>query len=423
VPFACRCRGNREKEGGEDEEVATDVVRMSADSGSSCLYELMDQAGLDTFHARVSRSSFVKEIGKLSKPLRKDGTARSLDLAKAALEIAAEDDALVSHSPVPLPVDAYIDRLESMAVEFAHHYLPAQDKSPTALFEALDIYLYGYQGFRRTQLLQPEDARVFYLNTVLTSRLGSPVMLALIYSELVKRLQQMGAISISVDMELPSNLVDLPHPRVAAQDGLGSTEGANCLRLLTPQLLLVEVLVSLKQLYWPWRATNSTEEDSMFLQAATSASRGTGMTAPTSPFESLFHAPSSSRGAEVARARAAQLRLQRGIWTSSNFGDLRRALAASERLVLLDVNKLELRDYGMLLFHSGLYGHAFDYLAAYSAFQASATMPLVFNPLEVKESAALEHLLERLRLILAEQAWTGKAGSESDAFEQPPDPW
>jgi hypothetical protein len=54
---------------------------------------------------------------------------------------------------------------------------------------------------------------------VLTSRLGSPVMLALIYSELVKRLQQMGAISISVDMELPSNLVDLPHPRVAAQDG------------------------------------------------------------------------------------------------------------------------------------------------------------------------------------------------------------
>ncbi len=55
--------------------------------------------------------------------------------------------------------------------------------------------------------------------------------------------------------------------------------------------------------------------------------------------------------------------------------------------------------------------------------KTSATMPLVFNPLEVKESAALEHLLERLRLILAEQAWTGKAGSESDAFEQPPDPW
>lgn len=44
-------------------------------------------------------------------------------------------------------------------------------------------------------------------------------MLALIYSELVKRLQQMGVIDFSVDMELPTNLNDLPRPRVATQDG------------------------------------------------------------------------------------------------------------------------------------------------------------------------------------------------------------
>jgi hypothetical protein len=54
---------------------------------------------------------------------------------------------------------------------------------------------------------------------VLTTRLGTPVMLALIYSELVKRLQQMGVIDFSVDMELPMNLNDLPRPRVATQDG------------------------------------------------------------------------------------------------------------------------------------------------------------------------------------------------------------
>lgn len=100
-------------------------------------------------------------------------------------------------------------------------------------------------------------------------------------------------------------------------------------------------------------------------------------------------------GAELARARSAQLRLQRGIWTSTNFGDLRRALAgelndknesqetisthgcdkltlplavfaASERLVLLGVDDQELRDYGMLLFHAGLYGRSFEYLNAYS---------------------------------------------------------
>lgn len=54
---------------------------------------------------------------------------------------------------------------------------------------------------------------------VLTTRLGTPVMLALIYSELVKRLQYMGVINFSVDMELPDNLNDLPRPRVATPDG------------------------------------------------------------------------------------------------------------------------------------------------------------------------------------------------------------
>ena len=55
-----------------------------------------------------------------------------------------------------------------------------------------------------------------------------------------------------------------------------------------------QVLRSLKQLYWPWRENGSIGEGSGFLQAATAASRGTGMTAPTSPFDSLFNAPSSS---------------------------------------------------------------------------------------------------------------------------------
>lgn len=44
-------------------------------------------------------------------------------------------------------------------------------------------------------------------------------MLALIYSELIKRLQQIGVIDFSVDMELPTNLNDFPRPRVATQDG------------------------------------------------------------------------------------------------------------------------------------------------------------------------------------------------------------
>lgn len=103
---------------------------------------------------QVARRNYTKEITKLtmtSSP--EDGRefpTRSLDLARAALEIAAEDDALVSHSPVPLPVDSYIDRLDSMALEFAGHYLPPKDRSPATVFEALEIYLYGYKVWQQT---------------------------------------------------------------------------------------------------------------------------------------------------------------------------------------------------------------------------------------------------------------------------------
>ena len=103
---------------------------------------------------QVARRNYTKEITKLtmtSSP--EDGRefpTRSLDLARAALEIAAEDDALVSHSPVPLPVDSYIDRLDSMALEFAGHYLPPKDRTPATIFEALEIYLYGYKVWQQT---------------------------------------------------------------------------------------------------------------------------------------------------------------------------------------------------------------------------------------------------------------------------------
>lgn len=71
----------------------------------------------------------------------------TLDLARAALEIAAEDDALVSHSVVPLPVESYLSRLDVMAAEVANHHLPAsaEERTPRAVFDALNKYLFIYQ--------------------------------------------------------------------------------------------------------------------------------------------------------------------------------------------------------------------------------------------------------------------------------------
>lgn len=63
----------------------------------------------------------------------------------------------------------------------------------------------------------------------------------------------------------------------------------------------------------------------------------------------------------------ARYRLKRGIWTSVGAGDLRRALAATERLCLLGLDNKDLRDYGVLLFHCGQYKQAYHFLETYQA--------------------------------------------------------
>lgn len=99
------------------------------------------QINVHSFPPQSARANFAVEAARA---MANDPT---LDLARAALEIAAEDDALVSHSVVPLPVDSYISRLDLMAAEVANHHLPARlaDRTPRIVFDALNKYLYKYQ--------------------------------------------------------------------------------------------------------------------------------------------------------------------------------------------------------------------------------------------------------------------------------------
>ncbi len=46
------------------------------------------------------------------------------NIALAALHVAAEDDALVSHSAVRLPVQSYLQRMTRMANDISAHVLP-----------------------------------------------------------------------------------------------------------------------------------------------------------------------------------------------------------------------------------------------------------------------------------------------------------
>nr|CAB3476859.1 unnamed protein product [Digitaria exilis] len=110
---------------------------------------------------------------------------------------------------------------------------------------------------------------------------------------------------------------------------------------------------------------------------------------------------------EMAAAKAAQHRLMRGVWTNVRFGDMRRALAGTifsfcnnldlswaitvpllclaetcERLILLQHDPHDLRDYAALLYHCGYYEECLHYLSSYQ----TAVVVLSDTTLPVEES-------------------------------------
>lgn len=93
---------------------------------------------------QAARVGFCSQIGKLSDIERETSISvnRGVDLGRAALHIAAEDDSLISHSSVPLPVDDFIDRLDSLSMGYCSHYSSSFRSSPEHFLECLERYLY-----------------------------------------------------------------------------------------------------------------------------------------------------------------------------------------------------------------------------------------------------------------------------------------
>ena len=69
------------------------------------LHDSLDAAGVATAHARSAREGFAAHVGRLTRVSAGTSIAmsRGVDLARAALCVAAKDDSLVSHSSVALP--------------------------------------------------------------------------------------------------------------------------------------------------------------------------------------------------------------------------------------------------------------------------------------------------------------------------------
>ncbi|KAG6791104.1 hypothetical protein POTOM_000215 [Populus tomentosa] len=324
------------------------------------LHDALDSSGINTTHAREARQNFMSQIKRLSSIEREISISinRRVDLAKTALYIAAEDDSLISHSSVALPVDAFIERLDDLSMGFCTNNSSALKSSPEMLLDSLEKFLYAKK--------------------VLTHRSGSAVMLALIYSEILKTLRLWSLLDFDCEIFFPHDNHGLPkgyHKQKSKE--------SDHQHILTSLTLLEKILRSLKEAFWPFQHDHTK---SLFLRAAHAAD----CVDISKTFE--------GSGAQLASAKAAQHRLDRGVWTSVHFGDMRRALSACERLILLESDPKELRDYSVLLYHCGFYEQSLQYLKLY---QEKAS-----NKLSSLEEDAVEKLMIRLNLISMEEGWS-----------------
>ncbi|KAI7725253.1 hypothetical protein M8C21_014649 [Ambrosia artemisiifolia] len=365
------------------------------------LHDALDSSGFNTTYAREAREGFCSQIKKLSKIGRETSITINgeVDLGKTALYIAAEDDSLISHSSVPLPVDSFIGRLDGLSTGYCSRYGSSFTSSPDVFLECLERYMYVDKGFRRTKSSNHLEHRAVYLHSVLTHRVGSMSMLSLIYSEIVKTLRLWGLVEFDVEVSSPNDSYGSPRGYLKQK-----TTESDQQHIVTTEFLLLKILRDLKDAFWPFQLDQSK---SPFLRAAEAAHC------------SDRSANVDKSGLELASAKAGRHRLERGVWTSVRFGDIRRALSACERLIILEADSTELRDYGVLLYHCGFYKESLQYLKLYQDTEKVKQSPDLLTKMEEE---AVEKLIIRLNLILMEDNWTRPSSIASSLYNNT-DPW
>lgn len=238
-------------------------------------------------------------------------------------------------------------------------------------------------------------------------------MLSLIYSEMLKMLRVYSFLDFDVEIYFPHDVVSLPRG-YHKQKSKSTDQG----HIMTSKSLLVESLKNLKEAFWPFQYDHSS---SLFLRAAHAANHFHGPNTVGGKYSQSY---SSVSGLDIASTKSAQHRLGRGVWTSVRFGDMRRALAACERLVILTNDYKELRDYAVLLYHCGYYEECLHNLNLYqSTRQERDIQKRTWTSKNVElEDDAVERLMARVKLILEAEGWS-KCTSRKSYWENNREPW
>ncbi|XP_024988263.1 uncharacterized protein LOC112523057 isoform X2 [Cynara cardunculus var. scolymus] len=336
------------------------------------LHDALDSSGFNTTYARKAREGFFSQIRKLS-------------------DIERETSIIING-----------ERLDGLSRGYCSRYHSSFRSSPDNFLECLERYMYVDKGFRRTNSSNQLEQRAVYLHSVLTHRVGSMSMLSLIYSEILKMLRLWGLLNFDVEISSHNDSYGSPRGYIKQK-----TTESDQQQIVTTESLLLKILRDLKNAFWPFQLDQSR---SPFLRAAEAA------------YCSDRSADVDKSGLQLASAKAARHRLERGVWTSVRFGDIRRALSACERLIILEADSMELRDYGVLLYHCGFYKESLQYLKLYQDTEKSTTMKQLQDSLRKLEDDAVEKLIIRLNLILMEDDNIRPSSIASSLYNNT-DPW
>lgn len=279
------------------------------------------------------------------------------DIAKLALLVAAEDDSLVSNSSVAFPVEAYKSRIVRLTDDFEAYRL-----SKSLLDDSLDDahivdefqeFLFHQGGFQapkkpssiptQSVVAHPgvwESPSIAYLHSVLVKKSGMAACIAIVMGDILRRLVQRGVLS-SFAKVVYSSQTSLPQVEL-----IGDIDGTVDMNSCTFNTLR-DMNMHLKRAYWPFQWNSNDSVAGGFDSAA-----------------KTFLSGADSAESE-AISRAATHRLERGVWTSPGAGDIRRCIAACERLVLLlypgqpsHDEATARRDLGVLYCHVGRFEDA-----------------------------------------------------------------
>eukprot|EP01025_Chloroclados_australasicus_P066317 TRINITY_DN9108_c0_g3_i1.p1 TRINITY_DN9108_c0_g3~~TRINITY_DN9108_c0_g3_i1.p1 ORF type:complete len:397 (-),score=46.52 TRINITY_DN9108_c0_g3_i1:252-1442(-) len=325
--------------------------------------------------ANEFRAGFENEVKK-----KED----EMDAVMAGLYFCAEDDALDTRSTVALPVDSYSQRLDNIVgdlVRWVQSQTDFQQLDQNKRLQRVVEYLFEQSNFTvATESLDQTSPYRLYMHHVLAQRCGTTAALAVLLSGYLLRVKQQGILqSGSWQVGLPKG-GEYP---VARYPPAQSAESAVNLQYtwMSAKGAIIADIQQLKRSYWPWQWQPDQSH--------------------------CFFPPAEAFLGEYGRAGTFTSTVGVLQPTGRPFGDLKKAIKATERLKLVYggieggiEGAKQTRDLGILFCHLGDFSGALELLSQYGTWIQGES-----SGISAEEKDIIKQVQVKLKQMILETAF------------------